>query len=236
MSYILDALKKSEQERELGRVPTINTVHHILPVKGKSAWPWIAGVALIVNGVIGGIFYWYLSKPAPTIASEKTTVNAEAQMELAIPLTQAETEPQPDLTLNTTAPIPFLTWPDGREDTLPQNDYTLDDTAASVNAEDAPVQEVIAEVEAVVEPVETQSISSEVPLFSEMDHQFRASLPPLSIDVHVFSEKQAERFVFVNMVKRREGETVKGEIVLRDITPEGVVLRYRGQEFRLLRP
>lgn len=61
------------------------------------------------------------------------------------------------------------------------------------------------------------------------------NLPELHLDIHVHSENPKERFVFVNMRKYLEGETLKEGPVVERITAEGVVLNQRGLRFLLPR-
>ncbi len=60
MSYILDALRKSEQERQRGTSPGLDTIH--VPVRGgperKRVWPWILAGVLTLNAA--GILGWWL--------------------------------------------------------------------------------------------------------------------------------------------------------------------------------
>jgi general secretion pathway protein B len=60
-----------------------------------------------------------------------------------------------------------------------------------------------------------------------------ASLPDLHLDIHVYAAQPAERFVFLNNRKYREGgETPDGTRIER-ITRDGVVLNHRGVRFLL---
>ena len=69
--------------------------------------------------------------------------------------------------------------------------------------------------------------------------QLRASgdLPigDLRLDIHVYSDNPDDRFVFINMVKHREGSSTSDGLVVRTITQEGVILSYRGRDFVLPR-
>lgn len=58
MSYILDALKKSEQERSRGAIPDIKTVHKPRQVEyhKPSRWPYILLVVLLISA--GGLGFW----------------------------------------------------------------------------------------------------------------------------------------------------------------------------------
>jgi general secretion pathway protein B len=57
----------------------------------------------------------------------------------------------------------------------------------------------------------------------------------LHLDIHVYSENPADRFVFVNMVKHREQSRLDQGPVVSEITPDGVILAYEGKTFLLPR-
>jgi Type II secretion system protein B len=62
MSYILDALRKAEQKRQLAaKVPTLATVHRhpaaVRPPIRMRLWPWVAGAVIVVNA---GVATWLL--------------------------------------------------------------------------------------------------------------------------------------------------------------------------------
>jgi general secretion pathway protein B len=61
------------------------------------------------------------------------------------------------------------------------------------------------------------------------------NLPELHLDIHVHSQNADERFVFVNMRKYQEGQTLKEGPNVERITPEGVILNQRGLRFLLPR-
>jgi general secretion pathway protein B len=61
------------------------------------------------------------------------------------------------------------------------------------------------------------------------------SLPEMHLDIHVYSVKPAERFVFVNMRKYTEGQALKEGPTLERITAEGAILNQHGLRFLLPR-
>ena len=61
------------------------------------------------------------------------------------------------------------------------------------------------------------------------------ALPDMHLDIHVYAPKPADRFVFVNMRKYTEGQSLKEGPTLERITPEGAVLNHRGLRFLLPR-
>jgi general secretion pathway protein B len=60
-------------------------------------------------------------------------------------------------------------------------------------------------------------------------------LPELHLDIHVYSEKPAERFVFINMGKYKEGDRLAEGPAVREIRPDGVVLDQGGTRFLMPR-
>jgi general secretion pathway protein B len=74
-----------------------------------------------------------------------------------------------------------------------------------------------------------------LPTISELDLRGANALPDLHLDVHVYATKPAERFVYINMHKYREGNTLAEGPVLERIRRDGVVLDYRGLRFLLPR-
>jgi general secretion pathway protein B len=58
-------------------------------------------------------------------------------------------------------------------------------------------------------------------------------LPDLRLDLHVYAVNPAERFVFINMRKLREGEALPDGVRVEQITPDGVDLSYQGKRFAL---
>ena len=61
------------------------------------------------------------------------------------------------------------------------------------------------------------------------------ALPELHLDIHVYSAKPADRFVFVNMRKYTEGQALKEGPTLERITPDGAILNHHGLRFLLPR-
>src|SRR3954466_717510 len=72
MSYILDALKKSEAERSRGAAPTLLSPQQTSLRSGIVGW--VIGAALILNaGLLFAWFYWPHAPIATTTATASTT-------------------------------------------------------------------------------------------------------------------------------------------------------------------
>ncbi|MGA7802477.1 MAG: general secretion pathway protein GspB, partial [Gammaproteobacteria bacterium] len=74
---------------------------------------------------------------------------------------------------------------------------------------------------------------AEVPLLQDLPADDRRGLPTLHVDVHVYDQDPARRFVLINMQRYREGDTLAAGPRLLHITRAGVVLEYHGVRFRL---
>lgn len=58
MSYILDALKKSERQRQLKQVPTLETLHDTGgPKPRRRRWPWAMAAIVLVNAVALAVLF-----------------------------------------------------------------------------------------------------------------------------------------------------------------------------------
>ena len=74
----------------------------------------------------------------------------------------------------------------------------------------------------------------DLPLLSELPSEIRERVGSLEINVHSYSANPAERLVFINMHRYREGERIgENGPLLREITPEGVIIDYGGGEARV---
>src|SRR5215470_5698033 len=82
MSYILDAHKKAERERQFAKIPTVNTVHRRSWDRGRPIWLWIAGAAVLANAAV---FIWLL-RPEPGRVNETSPAPiASAPVTLVMP-------------------------------------------------------------------------------------------------------------------------------------------------------
>lgn len=202
MSYILDALKKSEQQRA-GNQPAAAAVHVPLsPAPARSALLPVGWSLMILVGLLllGG---WWLASPG---------VPAAPMAEQ--PLTQPAV-PEPV----TMAPAPVMTTTRLPETLVPVSVTPAAETAApaaSVMAEPQPAEP---QAEPGVARVQTRRLP---PLES------LRRIPALMINSHIYSPLADKRSVTINNRAWREGEPLAEGIVLQEITPQGIVLDVDG--------
>lgn len=89
MSYILEALKKAQAERQLGNAPDIHTPapsHVPAPAAGASRKPLLVGLSAgIVIAGIAGVLAWRSQAPAPQVAVLASTAPAFAPAPTSAP-------------------------------------------------------------------------------------------------------------------------------------------------------
>ena len=78
-------------------------------------------------------------------------------------------------------------------------------------------------------------VTEPVATFNDLRARGVLRLPDMHLDIHVYSSEPEDRFVFVNMSKYKERATLDEGPVVREITPDGVILEYLGKRFLLPR-
>jgi hypothetical protein len=73
-----------------------------------------------------------------------------------------------------------------------------------------------------------------IPLISQLPGEIKEKLGKLQINVHSYSKDPAERLVFINMNSYKVGDKIgEGGPLLKEITPDGVIIDYGEGEARL---
>ncbi|MDH3265660.1 MAG: general secretion pathway protein GspB [Gammaproteobacteria bacterium] len=198
MSFILDALKKSETERQQQAGAEFSSVPSSPGNAQSFKWLWILALLLLVNVVVLIGVLMRPDKVAPEVA-------------IVAPMPKSE--------------LPVST--DSFEEKI---------AAASQN-QPAPLQDI----ETAAAPLQSTTrlaIARNRPRVLTIDEvRVNGSLQmkDLHLDIHVFSEDAAERFVFINMTKYREQSQLDEGPRVIEITPGGVVLEHEGVTFLLPR-
>lgn len=211
MSFILDALKKSETDRqqrgtaEFANVPTSSRRR-----EGPPAWIWLVGVLLLGNlAVLVGIM----------LRSDVRTVEPVARP-AAEPAAAVATAPAEDRADDFASQVAAA-----RENAPPREEPAEPPEASIGEAAPAPRVTIAA----------TGVDTARLPTFQQVQADGTLSLPPLHVDIHVYSAVARDRFVFINMAKHNEGSRLAEGPVVDEITPDGVVLSHNGTTFLLPR-
>lgn len=249
MSFILDALKKSESDRARQSGPALYEVKVPPPRHGLPLWALIVVGLLAVNLVIG---VWMLVRHTPsaaagvapaagaaTTAASSALPSQPAGVATAAPAQSPPGQPVSPATQTVSAPLPPATAPavPGSPATASAaartNEPPPAGAAESANPEDyEPAGPAPRELEGPTSHVR-RGTADGVPLYQELATQQGASLPQLRLDLHVYAAVPSQRFVMINMRKLREGDSTPEGARVEAITPDGAVLSFNGSRFLL---
>jgi len=235
MSFILDALKKSESDRQRQSGPALFEVKVAPPRTRLPLWAIAIALLLVVNLAI--VAWMMLRHPAARAdAANPAAQPANLQGNLAVPAVASASLPQPPPMAVTSAAAPGAP-ASGPGAALPSTASTaplaVPGAADEQNPEDyAPATEPAPSLGGGHVRRDT---ADGVPLYQELSVAPGAHLPQLRLDLHVYAARPQDRFVMINMHKLREGEALPEGVRLESVTPEGAVMSFNGSRFLLPR-
>jgi general secretion pathway protein B len=257
MSFILDALRKSEHERQRQTGPALVETPVAAPKPKSNVWATAAIALLVVNLVAIGLLLLYKAREEPVAAATHDAprpAQRDPTPASAPPAAQAamtRTVPQPVV-----SPPPPMLRPAEPASTAPGTRNPLESEisggATSMNAEAAAraaepppgppavvptrrgsvVYESLPDSDPGIAPV-PRSQAPNLPTADEF--AARAGLPEMRLELHVYSTNPQQRFVFINGRKYQQGDSTQEGAAVDEITPDGVILNARGNRFLLPR-
>lgn len=236
MSFILDGLKKIEENRHKDSIPNLLTIHspEFQKTKKRPVWPYFIVAALLLNALL--ISIWLRIWAPEEAAVKQTAVKKEGEI-------ISRKQPATDLTtvnavytleqevIKTENIIPNDKRPLKTPETsrIENKEYNKDIgiIKASSHSTSLYEQKVTDDSNS---PVET---SDKVVELGELPLNIRQALPDISISAHIYSNNPSSRLVNINGNIVHEGETVTPELEVDEITMNGVILKYKGYRFSM---
>jgi general secretion pathway protein B len=265
MSFILDALKKSELERQRQTIPGLMDAG---PPERRRRFPLWAVALVVLLGVNLAVLLVVLLRSTPSPAHAVPTREPPlASMPVGSPPAAASAPAISAPTETPATPAPRVAEsppaaPPGRAakhfsplDAAPVyapeipadsdavagagNERARDTSRSATLGRAAPTGASPARSAHTRDPVltadEDKSDEEVLPTIAQIDLSGQPALPTLHLDVHVFATNPADRFVYINMQKYREGSALADGLTLERIRRDGVVLNYHGLRFVLPR-
>ncbi|MBT8095805.1 MAG: GspB domain-containing protein [Woeseia sp.] len=226
MSYILDALKRSETERQRQDSPVFTDVPAKRQQKSMSAWLWLVVGLLAINAIVlGAVLLRGTVDTSTGLVAATEPVPEVSPAQVATPV-QRDEPAQPVQPVVRAEPAPVA--PSSRSNTPPQRTPVRSPgPAASTPARPAARD---------VTPNQGNTAqTASLPTLLQLSADGTVQLPELHLDIHVYSNTPQDRFVFVNMTKYREAARLTEGPLVKEIVPEGVILEHRGSTFLLPR-
>ncbi len=223
MSYILDALKRADTERERGAAPHLLTRHDLpsgTPASsGTGRQVSLMAVGLLIFGLIAtGIWFWQVPAKPARITEMMPPVTARASVAPPMPALPATPPTTPSSsTLARVAPQP-----------------TAPVTAIPASAPTPPRPTLTMELPK--KPVDSAVVLTpalNVPSLSELPEDLRRQLPKLTITGSVFSNTPSQRLLLLNNLVLTPGSQVAPGLTLEEIETRSSVFNFNGTRFRV---
>lgn len=247
MSYILDAVKRAEAERERGAVPGLNarqmtsSIYLSYPRSQNSIWLAIIAT-LTVLAMAVAIWLWRNSTSAtpssPVAASVMTPPKAST------PMAARPASPAP-----IAAVIPFQSVPQpARPPVFP---LAIVKTTPSAEPKTTPPRKAEVVAKPVPQPLPppptlaksvpqavpatpvVQSPSGGIPMLNELPENIRRQIPALNMSGAIHSESPQAWTLLINDQVLAQGSQVTPDIRLEEISETSAVFNFRGQRFRI---
>jgi general secretion pathway protein B len=226
MSFILDALKKSESDRQRQGGPALFEVKVAAPRHRLPSWALAIAALFAANLIVVG--WLMLRRPATPADAPPAREPAGAPIGTAAPAQPAAAAPAaaaPNVPAAAPAARAVVAAPAEAPAavTVQAPPPSPDDFAP---AAEPPPYGGTGRVK--------RGTDAGVPLYQQLASTPGSQVPQLRLDLHAYAEHAEDRWVLINMHRLREGESLEG-VRVEHITPDGAILSYRGSQFLLTR-
>ena len=237
MSYILDALRKAEAERERGNVPNIHAQPAFAgarpgaaPVRSR-AWVIVLVLAVLLVCLVAAVVYLLFGRNAASDAV--TAAKPAAQTTPAVPVAVPAFTPSP-----APAPAPAPVPAPVATAQVPAAPPAVTPAPANVTAPVATAPAPVRKPRAV--PAAPASAAASAPVaeeriyaIAELPDNIRQQLPTLSVGGSMYSTAAANRLVIINGQVLHEGERITPELTVQQIRQKSAVLVFKGYRYTL---
>ncbi|MBV1922089.1 MAG: general secretion pathway protein GspB [Pseudomonadales bacterium] len=241
MSYILDALKKSEEERKKGDLPGLQTY---TPTAGAPSGKrvWVVVVIVLVATNIIGLFIWAPWQTATVLVKENVPPRPRTQHINApsIPVRQrpADIEPVAQVIVKPVVkPVPskFTVKPKAEPVVEPLTQTTAEPVAQLPSQDrEAPASEVKISPRPQEEYREQATPSTAyLPQVSELPQSIQAQIPDLTFSSHMYSSQERFRSITINGKRLKQGRYYSDKLYVNEITEKGAIMGFEGTLFEV---
>jgi len=226
MSYILDALKKSDQERKQGDVPNLQTVYIPVTTAKQSSWGLYGVILLLLLGLVFVIgfmladrFSSQQSLVAPADVQQKEALENES-IDTALIASQADKKRAEETDK-------------ARQSSESQQATNRQSTTQAIDVNDIAVDAKKRVTENASRKASVATDLTSIPYLHELADYLQQSIPQMNFAGHVYSSTASSRSVIINGVVMSEGDIIVEGLKVEQITPKGVVFEFQGELFRM---
>jgi general secretion pathway protein B len=258
MSFLLDALRKSENQKRAGAVPTIHSTDHLETRRPRRRVPWLILVLFPTLLVLGWFGLPLLNPTVGTAEPEAVTgpavTPAGVDPALETQVVQAPAS-RPKVVSEDPQRLPRIprAVPGQEGARTPVENYLAPADSVDQEQEDREAEasrELVHDAEPLVSAIESLAVEPRQeavkddayrqPRFSEISfwglpESVRGNLEPPRITVLVFAEEPADRFLLTGGRRLAEGDSTASGMLLEEIRRNGAVFSYRKYRFLVSR-
>ena len=203
MSYILDALNKSERERTENKTPGLNTLHQRADrQETKTPQRWLVVLTFILSLNLVVLAIWYFTDPISPEHQRNVAPRSKPSVSVVIqdPIFSNQAFDRPKNSVDRKRPV----YEEQKASTDPLS------PTGQIRLSEGP-------------PSGSESRSTRADALDQ--------LAAIRFSSHIFAEDQDLRMVVVDGQRIGEGDIVRDGIRLEQITETGVVFEYQGERF-----
>jgi general secretion pathway protein B len=218
MSYILDAIRKSDLQRQRSAAPTLLTAHTETDApRPPLAAIYAAGAAaLLAAGIAIGWWRPWAAPPVEPPATAPVAAGPAPPAIVVVPIASPSRFEHEVVIAKPPAPAPA--------------------TVAPILAPTNPAPQLAPPAAPALSPVDRATVdaSGEAKTlnFADLPPSIQQEIPRLSVSVHAYSSQPKNRLVTIDDRMLHEGENVVPGLKLEQITPDGLIFSYKGYRFR----
>lgn len=237
MSYILDALRRSEQERGTdNKSPALTAIAQETVAKPRvrraGAWVFVGGLIAFGIAATYGFRMWNASRvdePGAAVVAQAPADGTQPASPVVAPVdtSPVTTTPPPAPVLKS---VPF---------TQSSHDTNVRDLAEQARVPKRRSVERASKPVAVAPAAVARStprVVDDIRFLRGMPPEFQRGLPEMIVNIHVYTPDIAERILYINNHQYQVGDKVRDDVIVEEIVEDGVVMNQRGQRFKLPRP
>jgi general secretion pathway protein B len=231
MSYILDALRRSQAERDRGQVPGLHAQPELGGLRTASAATPAAGtpwLALLVGAVLvlAAALAWSIWRTPSPLGTAAVPVPAAAVPSVtAPPVAPAPAAALPTVVSAVSTPA-VVSVPTPLVVSVPKPPKPV----AAPATQPAPPPAAAPVVTPAVAASPPSTLPTTPPVLTP---DMKRDWPPLVVGGSVWSDTASARFVILGGQLLREGESTASGVLVEQITPKAAVLRWRDQRASL---
>ena len=246
MSFILNALRKSEQERQIVQPETVtDKIRLQQPPQNRHKTAKFYAFLVTGNVLLIACLVWFAQKnsiPTPDLTAQPVSKALPAQETKDNSNVMGKvTQPEKPVQKKEAKTTSIAEWVETQKpEKVVVTKKPTADAAKPLPIINKPVLPASIEIEtaANLEPIppEIIPVKKSPPFLSDLPYDFRQTVPKLTINVFVYSEHPEDCFVMIDMVKYKSGQQIKDAMVLKEIRPDSLVIVYQNREFQIERP